>query len=295
MNSKKLVSEIILLPFVLLSLIASEQIPVLTPLDTASVVCPVLPLDDLGTNISAPGFVMTHMAIDGAGWFVVSDPSGTRFVTRRGDFRLDSNNNLITARGYRVQGFTDLDLTTVGDVQIDSAVHPNFVDPAAAMTTFSVQANGVVHVAMSDGTKFTRAQILLQQISRPENIQRIYPDVFLAEKRNDYLDEDIPDEEDANATPASPIPSQPSRSPSSSPSPLANKSHAPPQHYMPAWDMSKTMCLAGGAGLEQVIAAAVDAMPPEGLPLASVRAGGEGRRAELKRRAEDHLQKILLC
>ena len=175
------VGEIVLLPFVLLSLIASEQIPVLTPLDTASVVCPVLPLDDLGTNISAPGFVMTHMAIDGAGWFVVSDPSGTRFVTRRGDFRLDSNNNLITARGYRVQGFTDLDLTTVGDVQIDSAVHPNFVDPAAAMTTFSVQANGVVHVAMSDGTKFTRAQILLQQISRPENIQRIYPDVFLAE------------------------------------------------------------------------------------------------------------------
>jgi hypothetical protein len=37
-------------------------------------------------------------------------------------------------------------------------------------------------------------------------------DVFLAEKHNDYLDEDIPDEEDTNATPAAPIPSQPSRS-----------------------------------------------------------------------------------
>jgi hypothetical protein len=114
-----------------------------------------------------------------------------------------------------------------------------------------------------------------------------FPDVFLAEKRNDYLDDDIPDEEDTNATPASPIPSQPSRSPSFSPSPLANKSHAPPQHSMPAWDMCKTMCIAGGTGLEQVIAAAVDAMPQEGLPLASVRAGGEGRRAGLKRRAAE--------
>jgi hypothetical protein len=113
-----------------------------------------------------------------------------------------------------------------------------------------------------------------------------FPDVFLAEKRNDYLDEDIPDEEDTNATPASPIPSQPSRSLSSSPSPLANKSHAPPQHSMPAWDMSKTMCLAG-TGLEQLIAAADDAIPPEGLPSASVRAGGEGRRAGLKRRAAE--------
>ena len=58
-------------------------------------------------------------------------------------------------------------------------------------------------------------------------------DRFLAEHRNDYLDKDMPDEDDTNATPASPIPSQPSRSPSSNPSPLASKSHAPPQNSMP--------------------------------------------------------------
>ena len=87
--------------------------------------------------------------------------------------------------------------------------------------------------------------------------------------------------------PASPIPSQPSRSGSSSPSPLANKSHAPPQNSMPAWDMCKTVCLAGGAGLEQVIAAADDAMPQAGLPEASEQAGGDGRRAVLKRKAGD--------
>jgi len=30
---------------------------------------------------------------------------------------------------------------------------------------------------------------------------------------------------------------------------------------MPGWDMAKTMCQAGGAGLNKVIAAAEDAMP----------------------------------
>ncbi len=90
----------------------------------------------------------------------------------------------------------------------------------------------------------------------------MFPDRFRTEKRNDYLDEDIPDEDDTNSTPASPIPSQPwpSSFPSSSPSPLANKSHASPQNSMSGWNMCKTMCRAGGTGLEQVIAAADDAM-----------------------------------
>ncbi len=87
-----------------------------------------------------------------------------------------------------------------------------------------------------------------------------FPDRFRTGKHNDYLDEDIPDEDDTIATAASPIPSQPSRSSSSSPSPVAKKSHAPPQNSRSGWDMCKTMCLAGGTGLEQVIAAADDAM-----------------------------------
>ena len=84
-----------------------------------------------------------------------------------------------------------------------------------------------------------------------------FSDRFRTEKHNDYLDEDIPDEDNTNATPESSISPKPSRSgsPSSSQSPLANKSHAPPQNSMSGWDMCKTMCLAGGTGLEQVIAA----------------------------------------
>jgi hypothetical protein len=121
---------------------------------------------------------------------------------------------------------------------------------------------------------------------------------YISVPRNDYLDEDIPDDEGIpdvidegkpdfldEDTPACPIPSQPSRCQSSSPRPgPANHSYAPPQNSMPGWDMAKTMCLAGGAGLEQVIAAAEEATPRGGLPVASERAGDESRRTGLKRK-----------
>ncbi len=45
------------------------------------------------------------------------------------------------------------------------------------------------------------------------------------------------------------------------------------------------MCLAGGLGLEQAIVDSDAVMPPEGLPVASERAGGESRRLGLKRKA----------
>ncbi len=54
---------------------------------------------------------------------------------------------------------------------------------------------------------------------------------------------------------------------------------------MAGGDVCKMMCLAGGSGLEQAIVDADGAMPPEGLPVASERSGGESRRLGLKRKA----------
>ena len=54
---------------------------------------------------------------------------------------------------------------------------------------------------------------------------------------------------------------------------------------MAGWDICNMMCLAGGSGQEQAIVDADAAMPPEGLPVASERAGGESRRLGLKRKA----------
>ncbi len=54
---------------------------------------------------------------------------------------------------------------------------------------------------------------------------------------------------------------------------------------MAGWDICNMMCLAGGSGLEQADVDADAAMPPEDLPVASERAGGESRRLGLKRKA----------
>ncbi len=70
---------------------------------------------------------------------------------------------------------------------------------------------------------------------------------FLTAPCNDYIDEDLPDEDETDASitaPASLIPPS---------SPIANKSHALPQtrKSMAGWDICNMMCPAGGSGLEQ--------------------------------------------
>ncbi len=119
---------------------------------------------------------------------------------------------------------------------------------------------------------------------------------LLAAPRNDYIDEDLPDEDETDASvraPASLIPSPPSN-------PVANKSHASLQtrKSMAGWNICNIKCLAGGSGLEQATADADAAIPPEGLPVASERAGFESRCLGLKRKAgrlPDLPLKILRC
>ena len=50
---------------------------------------------------------------------------------------------------------------------------------------------------------------------------------------------------------------------------------------MAGCDICNMMCLPGGSGLEQTSVDADAAMPPEGLPVASERAGGDSRRLGL--------------
>nr|WP_321462026.1 flagellar hook protein FlgE [uncultured Cohaesibacter sp.] len=48
---------------------------------------------------------VTDLAIDGNGFFVVSDNDGTPFLTRAGSFVADSDGNLVNSAGYYLQGF----------------------------------------------------------------------------------------------------------------------------------------------------------------------------------------------
>jgi flagellar hook protein FlgE len=47
----------------------------------------------------------TDMAIDGDGFFIVTDPNIGTLYTRVGSFHIDNNNNLVDNSGYKVQGY----------------------------------------------------------------------------------------------------------------------------------------------------------------------------------------------
>jgi flagellar hook protein FlgE len=118
-----------------------------------------------------PTGVQTDMAISGNGFFVVKDPiSSTEFVTRAGDFQMDSSGYLVTPGGMRVQGYTDPAKTTLGDIKIDASQAPSTSAPGATMTSWSVDQTGNVDITLSDGTTYVTGQILMQNFSNPNGL-----------------------------------------------------------------------------------------------------------------------------
>ena len=110
--------------------------------------------------------VASNLAISGDGFFVVKDPvNGTNYVTRAGDFRVDSNGYLVTSKGMRVQGYSDSALSTLGDIQIDAT---GSTSTTASYKDYSIDSQGQVNVRMTDGTSFVRGQVLLQTFRDPQ-------------------------------------------------------------------------------------------------------------------------------
>ena len=96
--------------------------------------------------------VSTDMAINGDGWFVVSQPtgftdnqptfSGVTDFTRAGNFQLNANGNLVNAAGYYLMGIP-VNATTgnpEGSVPQVLQFNNNFI-PAQATTSLTYQAN----------------------------------------------------------------------------------------------------------------------------------------------------------
>lgn len=85
--------------------------------------------------------VDTNVALQGNGFFVVSNSGGDTLLTRAGDFSLDQNGNLITADGMNVMGFP----ATHGTVNVNGALTPvhipvGEVEPPSATTSFGMTA-----------------------------------------------------------------------------------------------------------------------------------------------------------
>lgn len=100
-------------------------------------------LSDVGTLFTQGSFENTSngtdLAIEGAGFFMVADDTGT-YYTRAGQFIMDDEGYLVNPSGFRLQGYsadeTGALLTTIGDLnvaQISSA--------PLATTSFRIVAN----------------------------------------------------------------------------------------------------------------------------------------------------------
>ena len=121
-------------------------------------------------TISSDG-VASNVAVNGSGFFVVRDPlTNTQYVTRAGDFQVDSNGYLVTPNGDRVQGYSDAGLTTFGDIKIDTTGMPATSNPNATITSYNIDASGKINITLSDSTTFTRGQLLLQNFAAPQNL-----------------------------------------------------------------------------------------------------------------------------
>ncbi len=95
-------------------------------------------------------------AIQGNGFFVLKDPSGSTLYTRAGNFQLDANGNLITGNGQFVQGWST---TNAGVINTNGPVG-NITIPTnslqAPVTTTQFMLNGNLQsdatVGATDGT-----------------------------------------------------------------------------------------------------------------------------------------------
>ncbi len=113
--------------------------------------------------------VQTDLGVSGEGFFIVRDPvNAAEFATRAGNFRLDANGYLTNDIGLHVQGFSDGTLSARGDIKIDATGRPAAADPTATFSSFTIDREGVIKVRLSDGSEYTRGQILMQRFSDPQ-------------------------------------------------------------------------------------------------------------------------------
>jgi len=118
-------------------------------------------------SVSSTG-VQTDLYVNGNGFFLVKDPvGGNTYATQDGEFSIDTNGYLVTSSGMRVQGYSDSGLSTLGDIKIDNN------GSTTAMQSYTIGTDGKISVLLSDGTTMTRGQVLLQNFTDPQQLEKV--------------------------------------------------------------------------------------------------------------------------
>jgi flagellar hook protein FlgE len=127
-------------------------------------------------SISSTG-VPSNLAVNGNGFFLVKDPvSGAEYATRDGNFSVDSSGNLVTSSGMRVQGYNNSALSTIGDININTAAAAS--GDTSGVQSYNFSSNGKLNILMADGINVTGGQVLLQNYTSPQQLLNVGNNLF---------------------------------------------------------------------------------------------------------------------
>jgi flagellar hook protein FlgE len=138
------------------------------------------------TNDWTPGTINPEsnpddLAINGNGFFVVQDPTTlAQYATQDGTFSVNAKGFLVTQTGEEVLGYNTAGTppTGLGPIQVNTTGMPSTSNPNATMLSYTTNGQGVITVNLSDGTSFSRAQVLLQNFSDPQALSSVGNDLY---------------------------------------------------------------------------------------------------------------------
>lgn len=113
----------------------------------------------------------SNAAIQGNGFFVIRNEQGATAYTRAGNFSFNENGELITADGWKVQGYTQVDpatgaVVTTGGLT-DIVVPPGVLRAPVATTTITAQINLDSEAEVTGAPNFVTPVKIYDQLGSP--------------------------------------------------------------------------------------------------------------------------------
>jgi len=103
----------------------------------------------------------TDLAINGKGFFMVQDPSGSNFYTRAGNFTFDKNGYLVNPDGLKLQGYAIDAGGNVGSIT-DIYIPGERISPPSPTTEFNFDIN--LNSGAAAGDTYTTAQTMYDSL-----------------------------------------------------------------------------------------------------------------------------------
>jgi flagellar hook protein FlgE len=125
--------------------------------------------------------VATDLYINGNGYFLLGSTTASttpQYVSQDGTFTVNTQGYLVQATtGMYVLGANGAGTppTGAGPIRIDTTGYSN---PAATMTSFTINGQGIVTVNMSDGGSFQRGQVMLQDFTDPQALVNVGSNLY---------------------------------------------------------------------------------------------------------------------